>query len=109
MDPSLRPDELGTTSRGIERFYPPRVVAEAHESDEMLVGMKPNKPYSVAADELSRGKRRLLDRLLMTSNPDELKPLVETVVNPDNLVRGPATPRLALPGIMPGAMQARGL
>lgn len=99
MDQSLCPRELGPTFRGIERFYPPRVVSEAHAADEVLVAIKVGSPYSVAADELSRGKNHLLNRVLQVSELQELCPLVETVMQLDNLVRGPATPQLVLPGM----------
>lgn len=94
MDETVCPVELGKTFRGIERYYPPRVVREAHEADELVVGFKSGRPYSVASDELSRGKRRLLERLLAVDQLGELAPLVQTVVRIDNLVRGPASPQL---------------
>lgn len=103
MDHSLCPKELSASFKGIERFYPPRVISEAHAADEMIVGMKPGRPYSVAADELSRGKNRLMNRLLGVSDLQELGPLVHTVMQLDNLVRGPATPQLVLPGMERGA------
>ena len=99
MDHSLCSQELGSTFRGIERFYPPRVISDAHAADEMIVGMRAGRPYSVAADQLSRGKNHLMNRLLNVSDLEELGPLVQTVMQLDNLVRGPVAPQLVLPGM----------
>lgn len=94
MDVEFCRAELGRTFKGIERFYPPRIIVEAHEADEMVVGIRPGKPYSVAAEELSKGKSRLLERLVRVDDLSELEPLVRTVVALANLVRGPASVQL---------------
>lgn len=99
MDASLCHKQMGVTFRGIERFYPPRLVLEAHDADEMVVGMKSGRPYSVAATELSRGKQRLMERLLKVDDLTELRPLVRTLIEVDRRVRGLAAPQLTLPGI----------
>jgi predicted ATPase len=99
MDASLCHQQMGSTFRGIERFYPPRIVLEAHDADEMVVGIKQGRPYSVAASELARGKLRLMDRLLKTDNLNELLPLIRTLMEIDQRVRGKLVPQLTLPGI----------
>jgi hypothetical protein len=99
MDASLCQEQLGPTFRGIERFYPARIVLEAHDADEIVVGIKQGRPYSVAASELSRGKQRLMDRLLKIDNLDELRPIIRTLIEIDRRVRGALVPQLTLPGI----------
>jgi hypothetical protein len=64
-----------------------------------VVGIKQGRPYSVAASELSRGKQRLMDRLLKIDNLDELRPIIRTLIEIDRRVRGALVPQLTLPGI----------
>ena len=99
MDATLCHEKMGTTFRGIERFYPPRIVLEAHDADELVVGIKQGRPYSVAASELSRGKQRLMDRLVKIDDLGELRPLVRTLMEIDRQVRGSMVPQLTLPGM----------
>lgn len=99
MNEELCPFELGRTFKGIERFYPPRIILEAHEDDEIIVGQKAGRPYSVAPEELSRAKRKLLDRFLRVKKSEDIRPLLETLVELDNLVRGESEAQLRLPGI----------
>lgn len=98
MDPALCPQELGSTFRGIERFYPPRVIVEAHNADEVVVGMAANRPYSIASEELQRGKYRLGNRVLSIGNLSELAALAQILVDLDNDIRGPSS-QLTLPGL----------
>lgn len=99
MDDSHCPSELGRTFKGIERFYPPKVIAEAHDADEIIVGMRTGRPYSVASDELSRGKRRLQARVLQVRDLGKLQPLLTVVRQVDSAARGPSGPQLELPRV----------
>jgi len=99
MDASLCHEQMGPTFRGIERFYSPRIVLEAHDADEIVVGIKQGRPYSVAASELSRGKQRLMDRLVKIDDLGELRPLIRMLMEIDRQVRGSSVPQLTLPGI----------
>ncbi|MCB9898879.1 MAG: AAA family ATPase [Planctomycetes bacterium] len=64
MDAGFCHSQMGRSFHGIERFYPPRIAVEAHEASEIDIAMRAGRPYSVSKDELERGKRALLGRLL---------------------------------------------
>jgi energy-coupling factor transporter ATP-binding protein EcfA2 len=70
---------LSSDFRGIERFYPPRVLLEAHHADELTLAIKDGKPYSVAKAQLDAAKNHLARRVLEVNEPEELKPLIAVV------------------------------
>jgi hypothetical protein len=87
MDVTHAEGRLGKDFHGIERFYPPRIVREAHEAGEMAVSFPKKGAYSVSKAELKRGKLLLLERLLKTSDPAELAPLARVLSDIDTAAR----------------------
>lgn len=77
MNPGHADTTLGTDWKGIERFYPPRVIHEAHSADEISVAVSPTRPVSVSAAELRRGKGSLRKRILKVTAAAELAPLAK--------------------------------
>ena len=76
MNSSYCDPRMSKNFKGIERFYPTRIVEDAVNADEFLAVVKTGKPISIAADQLSKAKRPLLNRLKQTTDQAELDPLV---------------------------------
>lgn len=87
-DPSL-----GADWRGIERFYPPRVVHEASAADEIAIGVSKSRPISVSAAELRRGKPALLKRVTSVSNVGELRALASVLADVATAVASSTRPQ----------------
>ena len=69
----LAPSELSIKEfRGVERFYPARIVFDAHTADELVLGIKAGKPYSISKEQLDGSKSKLLGRFLQVSDAAEL-------------------------------------
>lgn len=90
---------LGKTFKGIERFYPPKVILDAHKAGEMAVAFPKSGPYSVAPDELNKAKNFLRKRLLHVDSTTELKPLMQVIADLEVATRGHAALQLSLPGL----------
>ena len=89
---------LGPDFKGIERFYPSRVVREAHDAEEMLVGMSGSRPYSVSKDQLGKSKRALQSRLQAIDCVEELQPLLRVLVDLETRLRQDSPLQVSIPG-----------
>ncbi len=76
MDVAHCTARLGKSFKGIERFYPPSIVEDAIAADEFMAAVKPNRPISVASDQLAKAKAPLLKRLLNVNDQQALEPLL---------------------------------
>lgn len=65
---------LGPSFRGIERFYPERVIRAAHDAGNLAVAFPTDdtKPWSVDRDQLDEAKGALMKRLVASSNIAEM-------------------------------------
>lgn len=65
---------LGESFRGIERFYPAKLIREAHDAGEFAVAFPANnaKPWSVNKDQLDAAKGLLMSRVVDLSSPTDL-------------------------------------
>ncbi len=79
QDENLANPALGKSFRGIERYYPERIIRAAHDAGEIAVAFPVGAAWSVSADELSRSKNRLMLRLMQTHDIEELSHLVGLV------------------------------
>jgi hypothetical protein len=87
---------MGTDFKGIERFYPPRIVKEAHDASEFILGIADNKPYSIAKTQLEAGKHTLLKRYLRVTEPGELIFLVKVLQDVERAVKLALAPKRTL-------------
>jgi hypothetical protein len=78
---------MGTDFKGIERFYPPRIVREAHAASKLILGVASGRPYSIAKAQLDAAKHELLNRFLCVTDPNELAPLVKVLHDLERAVR----------------------
>jgi len=92
---------MGTDFKGIERFYPPRIVEEAHQAGELVVGIQPREPYSVSTDQLRRGKGALRERVLAVDAIAELKELAHVIMDIERVYRQEGPVQLRFEGIEP--------
>jgi energy-coupling factor transporter ATP-binding protein EcfA2 len=67
--------ELGPDWKGIERFYPLRVIHEADRADEISVAISPTRGTTVSPIELRRGKGALRRRVLEVNSPADFSAL----------------------------------
>jgi hypothetical protein len=95
-DPKLSEDFAG-----IERFYPSKIMEEAHTSGEIIIGMVPGKPFSVAASQLKRAKGQLLSRLRQVKDAVQLRPLISVVGDVDAAIRAGSSLQPLLTGLTP--------
>lgn len=72
---------LGKDFKGIERFYPPSVFTDAHAADEIILGVRSGKPYSVSKSQLDAAKNFLFNRVLNIDNPILLPALVKIILD----------------------------
>jgi hypothetical protein len=79
MNPKYAVPSMGESWKGVERFYPVRVIGDAAKADEISIGNSPTRGITVAQAELSRGKLRLRDRMLKVTDRKELAPLIEVL------------------------------
>lgn len=82
---------LGGSFKGIERFYPQKVVLEGHNAGELSVAfpVDDTKPWSVNKNDLDAAKNRLMARILELIDPSDmgrLPALVELVSKASNSV-----------------------
>lgn len=87
-DPSHCHELMGTSFKGIERFYPPQVVREIADRGDIRVGIVEGQPYSIAANELNRKKHLLANQVLETDDPEALPALAAVVKNLEQQIRG---------------------
>lgn len=99
MNPDYCDKKLGKDFRGIERFYPPEIIENAHTAGEMIVGMKSDKPYSVSKSQLSAAKRRLLARLTSEKDRKKLQPLLSVLIEIERVTKGDSGIQISLPGM----------
>ena len=66
-DPALSED-----FRGVERFYPLRIVLDAASAGEFQIGQSPDEPISISKRQLDKAKGPLLRRLLEIEEPDDV-------------------------------------
>jgi predicted ATPase len=84
---------------GVERFYPPQIIQDAHSAGEIVVGMSAGKPFSVSAGQLKKAKGPLLTRVLRVSDKTALRPLISVVQELDAAIRAAATSQPLLTGL----------
>ena len=89
---------LGKDFRGIERFYPPEVIVDAHQAKELIVGIQEGQPYSVSKDQLNKGKDCLKRRILKIDSIENLKELLNVVMDIDQIYRQDGRVQLTIPG-----------
>jgi len=76
MDPAYADPALGDDFKGIERFYPVRIVDEAYAASEFTVGIpKGGGTYSISQKQLGIAKGRLSHRLKGVTASAELSGL----------------------------------
>jgi hypothetical protein len=80
MDPELADPVMSEDFRGIERFYPPKVLYDADAAGELILGIKDGKPLSVSASQLQQAKGALSGRLRRVDEPELLKPLIQNLL-----------------------------
>ena len=80
MDPGACDPLLGPDFKGIERFYPARVVKDAHSAGRIVIGFAPSpQPYSVSSTQLKAAKGYLRSEVLRTTSASDLAPLFKVV------------------------------
>lgn len=92
---------MGTDFKGIERFYPPEAVLDAHNSGELILGVQAGKPYSISKEQLESGKGALRQRVLAIDLLSNLGELLQLVLEVDQTWRQPGQVQLKMPGIAP--------
>jgi hypothetical protein len=88
---------VGKDFKGIERFYPPRILFEAHQAGEMVLGVAEGKPLSISADQLRHAKGSLLSRMRTVDSVEELRPLLLVIRDIEMAVREEGPFQLQLP------------
>lgn len=78
---------LSSDFNGIERFYPPEVMVEAHKAGELTLGISEGKPYSISRAQLKAGKGALRRRILAIDSVERLKELLHLVMDVERLYR----------------------
>jgi predicted ATPase len=73
--------------KGIERFYPPEVLVDAHNAGELVLGISAGKPYSISQTQLSGAKGALRDRIIAINSVGRLKSLLNLVMDVENKIR----------------------
>lgn len=65
---------MGDSFKGIERFYPEKLIRDAHNSGELSVAfpVDATRPWSINKDELDAAKGALMKRVLAVSGVAEL-------------------------------------
>jgi hypothetical protein len=91
--------QVGKDFKGIERFYPPSVITDAHQAEELIVGIQQGKPYSVSQDQLNSGKGALRKRVLAIDSVKKLKELAKVAMDVEKLYRQEGQVQLSLPGL----------
>jgi hypothetical protein len=66
---------MGKSFKGIERFYPCRIIEEGDKANEFDASVKPNR-ISISKDELEPAKAPLSKRLLEVTDRTELGALL---------------------------------
>jgi hypothetical protein len=89
---------VGKDFKGIERFYPPRILLEAHQAGDMVLGVAEGKPFSISADQLRLAKGSLLARMRGVDSVEELRPLLLVIRDIEMAVREEGPFQLELPG-----------
>jgi len=89
---------LGEDFRGIERFYPPKIVSDAHSGGELVLGVAKGKPYSISPTQMKSAKYSLSRRLLRVTKVTELESLIAVVRDVDKAVRDRQQVQIAIPG-----------
>ena len=90
---------MGKDFKGIERFYPPDIVAAAHQAGELIIGIQVGKPYSVSQDQLNSGKGALRRRVLAIDSIDKLGELTKLVLDVDKIYRQMGIVQLTFPEV----------
>lgn len=91
---------LGKSFRGIERFYPYEIIMEAHEAGEIVIGVprKSGHPCSIAAEELSKGKNIMHNKILRINSIDRIKGLVGVLADITSILNEGCEAQTSLPG-----------
>lgn len=79
MDASHCEKLMGKDFKGIERFFPPSILVAAHNADELVMGIKDGKPFSISKDQLDGAKGRLLNRFLKETDAAQIAPLAKVL------------------------------
>ena len=87
---------MGPDFKGIERFYPPRIVQEAHTAGRVVVGIAPNKPYSISKAQLDQAKYGLLQRFKTITDSRELAPLEKVLRDVQSAIQSVFVPQRSL-------------
>jgi hypothetical protein len=98
MDPKYCDQKLSEDFKGIERFYPPQIVEEAHGAGEIIVGIAVGKPFSISSSQLRGAKRALMGRVLRIADKTALRPLIDVLHQVDNSIRAVAGEQPLLTG-----------
>lgn len=99
MDPSHCDKLMSDEFKGIERFYPPKIIEEAHKRQDLILGIQENKPYSIAKEQLDKAKGLLRHRILEIETLPELTVLLKVVLDIDKVWREPGQAQLQLSGL----------
>ena len=75
MDPKHADADVGPDFKGIERFYPGKIIRDGNAADEYSVAVSPTKPMSISAAQLDAAKGPLRRRILATQNSSDIKAL----------------------------------
>ncbi len=92
---------MGSDFKGIERFYPPECVIDAHSAGELILGVRSGKPYSISKEQLESGKGHLRRRVLGIDDLSKLAELSHLVVEVDQTWRQQGQVQMTIPGIAP--------
>lgn len=90
---------LGKDFGGIERFYPPDVLADAHAAGEIAIAMPKGNPYSVSKAQLESAKGALRDRVLKVTDPAKFSSLIKVLNDVEAGIRAGKDPQGSLPGM----------
>jgi len=84
---------------GIERFYPPKVVLDASQNGEFVLGVAPNKPYSISKTQLDKAKGILRDKVLAIDAIEDLRPLLLLIMDVESVFRAGNATQMRLNGL----------
>lgn len=99
MNPAHCDPLMSEDFRGLERFYPPRIIREAASAGEFVIGEAQGKPLSISASQLSIAKQRLRSRVRACTQHADLPSLAAVVRDVDTAVTNMSSRQLVLSGV----------
>lgn len=96
MNPAHCDPQMSEDFRGIERFFPPRIIREAASAGDFVIGDARGKPLSISASQLSIAKQRLRSRIRACTQQADLPSLVAVVRDIDTAVTNMSSRQLVL-------------